>query len=95
VINAALLHKSCAFKQLDAVIFVRAPALVRMFRARKRDGLSWKEIRRRFSSQQFAVHYSSETADIYYIDNGGSGIFSRSNRRVEKVLAGIIDSLPL
>ncbi|MDR2098061.1 MAG: dephospho-CoA kinase, partial [Spirochaetaceae bacterium] len=91
VINAALLHKSCVFTRLDAVIFVKAPLAARMLRARRRDRLSWKEIRRRFASQKFNVYYSGQKTDIYYINNGGFDFFLRLNRfvlekRVEKIL---------
>jgi dephospho-CoA kinase len=94
VINAALLHKSSLFTMLDAVIFVMAPYLSRMLRARKRDRLSWKEIERRFNSQKFDVYYRDQEADIYYIDNGGFDFFLRFNRRalekrVEKILTAL------
>jgi dephospho-CoA kinase len=94
VINAALLHKSSVFEMLDAVIFVRAPSVVRMLRARKRDGLSLKEIRRRFKSQHFDIYYSNQKTDIYYISNYGFGFYSRLNRRCfEKRLDGILSAL--
>jgi dephospho-CoA kinase len=94
VINAALLHKSAAFAMLDAVIFVRAPYLSRMLRAKKRDRLSWKEIGRRFNSQDFDVYYRGRQTDIYYIDNGGFDFFLRFNRRglekrVDKILTAL------
>lgn len=80
VINAALLHKSCVFAMLDSVIFVRAPYIIRMIRAKRRDRLSWREIRQRFSSQQFDIYCSVKNFDIYYIDNWGFGFFARLNR---------------
>jgi dephospho-CoA kinase len=94
VINAALLHRSSAFTRLSAIIIVRAPYLSRMLRAKKRDGLSWKEIARRFKSQEFDVYYRNQKTDIYYIDNGGFDFFLRLNRRalekrVDKILAAL------
>ncbi|MDR2659540.1 MAG: dephospho-CoA kinase [Spirochaetaceae bacterium] len=94
VINAALLHKSCVFTMLDAIIFVRAPYIIRMFRAKKRDGLSWKEIWKRFSSQRFDVYYSIPKTDIYYINNWGCSFFSRLDYyRVEKRVNEILSVL--
>jgi dephospho-CoA kinase len=94
VINAALLHKSSAFAMLDAVIFIKAPSVLRMFRAKNRDGLSLKEIGRRFKSQNFDVYYSSQKTDIYYINNYGFGFYSRLSRRCfEKRLDKILSAL--
>jgi dephospho-CoA kinase len=93
VINAALLHKSSAFTILDAVIFIKAPYIARMFRARKRDGLPFGEIRRRFNSQRFDVYYSGKKTDIYYINNCGFGFCSPLNRlRFERRLDEILSA---
>ena len=81
VINAALLHRSSVFDRLDAFIFVKAPYPLRLLRARKRDGLPWKQLLRRFKSQRFDVYYSGKESDIYCIYNWGFGIFSQLNRR--------------
>jgi dephospho-CoA kinase len=91
VVNAALLHRSAVFDRFDALIFVKAPCLLRLLRARKRGGLSWKELLRRFKSQCFDVYYYGKKADIYCIYNWGFGVFSRLNRhclekRVDKIL---------
>jgi dephospho-CoA kinase len=94
VINAALLHKSSAFTMLDAIIFIKAPYIARMFRAKKRDGLPLKEIRRRFDSQRFDVYYTGQTPDIYCINNCGFGFYSRLNRhRFERRLDEILSAL--
>ncbi|MDR1256741.1 MAG: dephospho-CoA kinase [Spirochaetaceae bacterium] len=93
VINAALLHRSSAFTMLDAVIFIRAPYIARMFRARKRDGLPFREIWRRFNSQRFNIYYSGKKTDIYYINNCGFGFFSPLNRlRFERRLDEILSA---
>jgi dephospho-CoA kinase len=94
VINAALLHRSCIFDMLDSVVFVKAPYIVRMFRAKKRDGLSWNEIRQRFASQQFDIYYSIQSLNIYYINNWGFGFFVKLNRRdIEKRVNEILSAL--
>lgn len=94
VVNAALLHRSDVFDRLDALIFVKAPCLLRLLRARKRDGLSWKELARRFKSQRFDVYYYGKKADTYYIQNWGVGIFSQLNRRcLEKRVDTILNIL--
>jgi dephospho-CoA kinase len=94
VINAALLHKSCVFTMLDSVIFVRAPYIIRMIRAKKRDRLSWNEIRQRFSSQRFDIYCSAQNFDIYYIDNWGFGFLTRLNRvNLEKKVNEILSVL--
>jgi len=72
VINAALLHRSSACKALDALIIVEAPVLTRLLRARKRDGLSWKDLLKRFQSQKdFSFQYFIKKADIYRVKNCG------------------------
>jgi dephospho-CoA kinase len=94
VVNAALLHKSAVFGRLDALVFVKAPYPLRLFRARKRDRLSWKELLRRFESQHFDIYYSGKKADTYCIYNWGFGIFSQLNRHsLEKRVDIILDSL--
>jgi dephospho-CoA kinase len=72
VINAALLHRSVAFKKLDYILIVKAPLITRLFRARKRDGLPWRVLLARFKSQrEFNAQYSRENADIYNVFNSG------------------------
>jgi dephospho-CoA kinase len=82
VINAALLHQSSAFGRLSAIILVRAPALIRLLRARKRDGLPLGQLLTRFRSQkQFTAQYFAGKADIYVIQNRGYFSFHRSRYR--------------
>jgi len=88
VINAALLHKSAVFDQLDCVIVVGAPLLVRLIRARRRDKLPWTALFRRFLSQkQFTAQYLAKNADIYKVENPGIGEsgFLPSSRRIKKL----------
>jgi dephospho-CoA kinase len=72
VINAALLHRSSAFERLDAIILIKAPFLLRLYRARKRDGLPWPQLVERFKSQRdFMSQYFQKKTDIYSVYNGG------------------------
>jgi dephospho-CoA kinase len=74
VINAALLHKSAVFGQLNGVIMVSAPLLTRLIRAKRRDKLPWTGLFRRFSTQkQFIAQYLAGNADIYKVKNPGIG----------------------
>ncbi|WP_010257874.1 dephospho-CoA kinase [Treponema primitia] len=93
VINAALLHRSSAFPQLDCIILVQAPTLTRLLRARKRDGLSFGQILRRFGSQKkFTPQYFEKKADIYIIENRGYFGFCASlyRRRIDNRLNEIL-----
>jgi dephospho-CoA kinase len=83
VINAALLHRSSAFKTLDAVILVEAPLCTRLLRARRRDHLPWIALIKRFRSQkEFTSQYFKEKTDIYRVENRGYfGFFSPCLRR--------------
>ena len=72
VINAALLHRSSTFPRLDCIILVRAPFLTRLLRARRRDGLRWTSLLKRFASQKdFGSQYVAAKAEIYKIENPG------------------------
>jgi len=95
VINAALLHRSTIFGQLDCVLLVDAPFLVRLLRARRRDKLSWISILRRLISQKrFTLQYLAGNADIYIVENPGTGKFlpgsagrdTKLERRINKIL---------
>ena len=95
VINAALLHRSSVFGRLDCVILVCAPLLTRLARARKRDGLPWLALVKRFASQKhFTAQYLAGNADIYKIENRGfSPAASRRfrsgiERRIDEILSG-------
>jgi len=72
VINAAVLHKSSVFEKLDKIILVKAPFITRFLRAKRRDRLSWREIKKRFASQEdFYTQYLSKNAEIYIVENPG------------------------
>jgi dephospho-CoA kinase len=102
VINAALLHRSSVFKRLDCIILVCAPFLTRLLRARRRDGISWFTLLRRFASQRnFTAQYLAGNADIYKVKNLGflgrpgslpdGGCFmAKLERRLDAILEGKI-----
>jgi len=70
VINAALLHRSSAFNELDAVIVVEASFLIRLLRARRRDHLPLSQLVKRFRSQSdFDTQYFKGKTDIYRVSN--------------------------
>jgi len=104
-VNAALLHKSAVFGRLDCIILVRAPWIVRLVRARRRDGLPWADLLRRFESQRrFTAQYLAGNADIYRVENPGIGRRTlspgsgraktkaerRLERRIDRILAKLI-----
>jgi dephospho-CoA kinase len=92
VINAALLHRSAAFKKLDYILLVKAPLIIRLFRARKRDGLPWRVLLARFKSQrEFDSQYFREKTDINIINNTAcifaSGICRKNlEKRIDSIL---------
>jgi dephospho-CoA kinase len=89
VINAAVLHKAALFERLDAIILVKAPLGMRLLRAKKRDGLGWGALFRRFISQRdFMAQYLLRSADIYEINNNGCRICVLKHR-LETILAVI------
>jgi dephospho-CoA kinase len=90
VINAALLHRSSVFDKLDRIILVTAPLLTRLFRARKRDRLSWGEILKRAASQRgFNAQYLSKNAEIYRVKNPGFSVSRRTERLIDIFIKGI------
>jgi dephospho-CoA kinase len=92
VINAALLHRSSAFGLLSCIILVQAPVLIRLLRAKKRDGLPLTQLLRRFWSQRkFTPQYSAKQADIYIIENPGYFGYRPSvcENRISEILARV------
>ena len=86
VIHAALLHRSSVFEQIDCIILVSAPFLIRLVRARKRDRLPWPALLKRFASQRdFSAQYLAGKADIYRVEN--SGFQWRLERRIDAILS--------
>ncbi|MFO8065269.1 MAG: dephospho-CoA kinase [Spirochaetia bacterium] len=72
VVNAALLFPMGLDALCDLALWVQAPLLTRMRRARNRDKLPLRDILRRFWTQRELDPQSSASAvDIYNVDNRG------------------------
>lgn len=86
ILNAALLHRSSLFNQLDCIILVKAPLWVRIIRAKFRDRLSLGQIFARIRSQkEFLSQYSEKKADIHIVRNRGFCRFlDPLNRRIAR-----------
>jgi dephospho-CoA kinase len=98
VLNAALLHKCTAFSRISSIIIVRCPFPERLFRAMKRDGLSFKAAWKRLASQEnFSTQYRAAKADKYYIDNSAfrAGRLMREGRNAENQLDSILKAMKL
>jgi dephospho-CoA kinase len=90
VINAALLHRSSSFHKLDRLIIVTAPYLTRLFRAKRRDKLPWRDIFKRIASQKdFTPQYLAINAEIYKVENSGFQGSKRLERRIDNFVKGI------
>jgi dephospho-CoA kinase len=96
VINAALLHRLAVFGRFDRILLVRAPFLVRLLRAKRRDRLSWISVFRRLMSQKrFTLQYLAGNADIYIVENpwtggffpGSAGKETKLERRIDEFLS--------
>ena len=71
VINAPLLFKSEAAALCDFVLLITAPAVIRFWRAKKRDGLPFRQIWQRFSAQKALFNQNiSANTDIVRVGNG-------------------------
>lgn len=73
VINATVLYKVPLIKKVDSVLFIDAPLLQRLFRAKRRDGMSLKLILQRFKAQRnLFAKYKKSVADTVRVGNTGS-----------------------
>jgi len=72
-INAALLFPMGLHSLCDCVMLVRSPLWVRIARARKRDGLSWRSIFQRFASQRRLFPKKlTKNVDMYNVRNSAN-----------------------
>lgn len=86
VLNATVLYKTPRLmNQCDFILFVTAPLLLRLIRAKKRDNLPIKQIFSRFHSQKnIFAKYKNSNADIYRVWN--VGFPCALERRIERML---------
>lgn len=73
VINAAVLYKVDFIKKCNAVLYIDCPFIKRLLRVKKRDGLSFMLILKRFYSQKnLFAKYKISNADIRRVRNTGT-----------------------
>ena len=73
VLNATVLNKVPLATKCDFIIYVDAPFIVRLIRAKKRDSHSIFHLLKRFSSQKkLYAQYQKLNVDIYRVRNMGS-----------------------
>lgn len=73
VLNATVLYKIPCVRVCDAVLFVDAPVFLRLFRARRRDGIGFLQIARRFWSQRnLFSKYKKSNADTFKVRNSST-----------------------
>lgn len=88
VLNATLLYKTPVVNKCDAIIFVKAPFIVRFFRAKRRDNLNSMQILLRFWSQiKIFAKYKILNSDIYSIWNLGNA--ENLKKQLQKILNSI------
>jgi dephospho-CoA kinase len=88
VINAPLLQRAGLQSMCDALVFVTAPALVRLVRAMRRDGLSLRDAWIRINAQKdVRPQLNDRGVDTYTVRNRGS--LRSLQRRVERIVAGL------
>ena len=84
VINATVLNKVPLASKCDFIIYVDAPFIIRLIRAKKRDKHSVFHLLRRFSSQKkLYAQYQKLNVDIYRVRNIGSS--SRLQKKLKHI----------
>ncbi|UTC61438.1 dephospho-CoA kinase [Treponema sp. OMZ 787] len=73
LLNAPTLHKTSLIKKCSFILYIDAPFILRLIRAKKRDRLPFKNIRLRFSKQkEFFSQYLFLNADTVVVKNSWS-----------------------
>lgn len=73
VINATVLYKVPLVSKMDCILYIDSPSIIRFFRAKKRDGMSYKNILSRFKMQKnLFAKYKESNADTRRVWNIGS-----------------------
>jgi len=85
VLNGALLSESSLQKYCDAVLWVQAPFLIRLYRLCKRDHHSLRRIWKRLNSQRFlSSQLFLPEVDIHIVKNHRS--LQASYRQIDRIL---------
>lgn len=72
IVNATVLFKIPLVKKMDAIIYVDCPWFIRLWRARKRDGMKLSQILARFRSQKnLYASYLKTGVKVIRISNHG------------------------
>lgn len=89
ILNATLLYKiPSVLEKCDSIIFVTAPLLTRIIRAKKRDKMPVFQILRRFFTQRkLFSKYKFYNADIHKVNNAGN--LKKLNRRIDRILKSL------
>ncbi len=89
VLNATVLYKTPTIFRCACIIFVDAPCIVRFFRAKKRDRLSFLQILKRFYAQKdIYAQYRKINVDIYRVKNTGNAA------KLKRQLTGVLARFP-
>ena len=73
IVNATVLYKIPLVKKMDLIVYVDCPAVLRFFRAKKRDGMKASQILARFKSQRrLYSEYEKTGVKMVRICNFGS-----------------------
>ncbi|MBO4759907.1 MAG: dephospho-CoA kinase [Spirochaetaceae bacterium] len=87
VINATVLNKVPLAAKCNFIIYVDAPFIIRLIRAKKRDKHSIFHLLKRFSSQkELYAQYQKLNVDIYRVRNTGS------SKKLQKKLQDIFEN---
>lgn len=85
VLNAPTLHKTHLVPECACILYITAPFLLRLIRAKKRDKRPLRQLIARFMQQRkFFAQYLAQNADIVSIENAHS-VYSLRNK-IEHVL---------
>ena len=89
ILNATVLYKIPGLmSKCSAVVYVTAPYLLRLVRAKKRDGMTWRQLFSRFRSQKDLYRLYKETGvPVITIRNTGS--FSKLRHKTEEAVKQI------
>ncbi|MCR5217937.1 dephospho-CoA kinase [Treponema sp.] len=85
IINATVLYKTDFIKKCRAILYIDCPLIKRLFRARKRDNMPFKQILQRFHSQKnLFAKYKKSNADIRRVRN--TGTISDLEKKIDRFL---------